>query len=616
MDDGRRRQHRLRRAPRGGRRDRRRAQQRARVLLPRHDAQRALRADRQPVRARPLGRRQLRRRRERARARRRRARARLRRRRLGPHPRVVLRHGRAQADLRPRPARARRRRLAAADALRPAHAHASPTAAARSPSWPAPIRSIRSACRRSARTTRPRRASPAISRACASPPPTTSATSVSTARCASASPRPSRRSPRRRARRSSGPIRASTRRSTPGTRSRAATTAPARGRCSRRGLVGDDARALIEAGNGLSAEEYVAARNAAHEIAGAWAAFHRRYDLLLTPTMECVAFPLADWAPRELDGQPIGEFYDDYCHFCYPFNLTGPARHQRADGAGLGRPAARAADRRPPLRGRPRAARRGRLGARAAVGDRRRSRRRRARPAPAELAAAAAAGERVATDRRHGGLVARRPGARRRAVRARRRPAACARCAPGARGRASWRSPSSSSHERGSRRRAPGAARGAPPPPGAPAPRDRRRAAASPSPGSASGPRPRSPPGSDEAPRRPTRPRRSTTTDVRHDDGNRAHDRDRAADDDHDGARPEQARHDRLGRRHGARLEVRHAARRRAGRSMAPVVGPLRAADLAFANLEETLSQLPDTKCGGSPNCFAFQAPPSHARSS
>ena len=52
-----------------------------------------------------------------------------------------------------------------------------------------------------------------------------------------------------------------------------------------------------------------------------------------------------------------------------------------------------------------------------------------------------------------------------------------------------------------------------------------------------------------------------------------------------------------------------------AGRgSMARVVGPLRAADLAFANLEETLSQLPDTKCGGSPNCFAFQAPPSMAK--
>jgi aspartyl-tRNA(Asn)/glutamyl-tRNA(Gln) amidotransferase subunit A len=89
------------------------------------------------------------------------------------------------------------------------------------------------------------------------------------------------------------------------------------------GLVGDDARALIEAGQGLTAAEYVAARNRGHEIAAAWAAFHARYDLLLTPTMECVAFPLSDWAPRELDGQPIGEFYDDYCHFCYPFNLTG-----------------------------------------------------------------------------------------------------------------------------------------------------------------------------------------------------------------------------------------------------------------------------------------------------
>jgi hypothetical protein len=49
-------------------------------------------------------------------------------------------------------------------------------------------------------------------------------------------------------------------------------------------------------------------------------------------------------------------------------------------------------------------------------------------------------------------------------------------------------------------------------------------------------------------------------------------------------------------------------------RSMAAVVGPLRSADLAFANLEETLSRLPDTKCGSSPNCYSFQAPPSMAR--
>jgi hypothetical protein len=24
-----------------------------------------------------------------------------------------------------------------------------------------------------------------------------------------------------------------------------------------------------------------------------------------------------------IGGEPIGEFYDDFCHFCYPFNLTG-----------------------------------------------------------------------------------------------------------------------------------------------------------------------------------------------------------------------------------------------------------------------------------------------------
>ncbi|HET6175046.1 MAG TPA: amidase family protein [Gaiellales bacterium] len=89
------------------------------------------------------------------------------------------------------------------------------------------------------------------------------------------------------------------------------------------GLVGDDARALIEEGFAMSAQEYTAARNRAHDIAIAWDSFHTRYDLLLTPTMECVAFPLSDWAPRELGGEPIGEFYDDYCHFCYPFNLTG-----------------------------------------------------------------------------------------------------------------------------------------------------------------------------------------------------------------------------------------------------------------------------------------------------
>ena len=48
--------------------------------------------------------------------------------------------------------------------------------------------------------------------------------------------------------------------------------------------------------------------------------------------------------------------------------------------------------------------------------------------------------------------------------------------------------------------------------------------------------------------------------------------------------------------------------------SLTAVAAPLRSADLAFGNLEETLSQLPDTKCGSSSNCYAFQAPPSYSR--
>ena len=51
------------------------------------------------------------------------------------------------------------------------------------------------------------------------------------------------------------------------------------------------------------------------------------------------------------------------------------------------------------------------------------------------------------------------------------------------------------------------------------------------------------------------------------------------------------------------------------GRGSLTEVSPqLRSADLAFGNLEETLSALPDTKCGSSPNCFAFEAPPAFSR--
>jgi hypothetical protein len=48
--------------------------------------------------------------------------------------------------------------------------------------------------------------------------------------------------------------------------------------------------------------------------------------------------------------------------------------------------------------------------------------------------------------------------------------------------------------------------------------------------------------------------------------------------------------------------------------SMSSVTRQLRSADLTWGNLEETLSTAAGSKCGSSsPNCFAFQAPPSYA---
>lgn len=89
------------------------------------------------------------------------------------------------------------------------------------------------------------------------------------------------------------------------------------------GLVADDTRGLIEPGARVSGVEYVQARNAQWEYARAWGEFMTAYDLFLSPAMECVAFEHGRTGPATIGGEPIGDFYDDYCHFSYPFNLTG-----------------------------------------------------------------------------------------------------------------------------------------------------------------------------------------------------------------------------------------------------------------------------------------------------
>lgn len=89
------------------------------------------------------------------------------------------------------------------------------------------------------------------------------------------------------------------------------------------GRVGDDAAQLIRLGESISAAEYAGARNAQHALAADWHRFMQGYDLLLTPAMECTAFALGRTGPETTGGLPLDGGDDDWCRFCYPFNLTG-----------------------------------------------------------------------------------------------------------------------------------------------------------------------------------------------------------------------------------------------------------------------------------------------------
>jgi len=89
------------------------------------------------------------------------------------------------------------------------------------------------------------------------------------------------------------------------------------------GRVGDAAVGLIGLGEAISAGAYPRARNARHEFNAQWHRFMLDYDLMLTPAMECVAFPLGRTRPESIGGLPLDPVGDNWAHFCYPFNLTG-----------------------------------------------------------------------------------------------------------------------------------------------------------------------------------------------------------------------------------------------------------------------------------------------------
>jgi Asp-tRNA(Asn)/Glu-tRNA(Gln) amidotransferase A subunit family amidase len=99
-------------------------------------------------------------------------------------------------------------------------------------------------------------------------------------------------------------------------------------------LLDPDTVGILRAGEGVSGRVYVEAQLARLDYTTSWLEFFDEFDLLLTPMMQMTAFPVEIPAPAEIDGQPVDQFFDDWCHFCYPANLTGQPAASLPNGFG------------------------------------------------------------------------------------------------------------------------------------------------------------------------------------------------------------------------------------------------------------------------------------------
>jgi len=72
------------------------------------------------------------------------------------------------------------------------------------------------------------------------------------------------------------------------------------------------------AGERISAVDYLAADDVRNAIGQQMAAFHRKYDLLLTPTMPVPALPVG----QDLNDPATERHWIDWSPFSYPFNMT------------------------------------------------------------------------------------------------------------------------------------------------------------------------------------------------------------------------------------------------------------------------------------------------------
>jgi Asp-tRNA(Asn)/Glu-tRNA(Gln) amidotransferase A subunit family amidase len=88
-------------------------------------------------------------------------------------------------------------------------------------------------------------------------------------------------------------------------------------------LVGADAAAIVEAGAGFSAKEYLDAQDARAGYAAAWAAVFQDVDAVVAPAMPVTAFGLGRLAPETIDGQAVPPSFDAWCALALPANLAG-----------------------------------------------------------------------------------------------------------------------------------------------------------------------------------------------------------------------------------------------------------------------------------------------------
>jgi aspartyl-tRNA(Asn)/glutamyl-tRNA(Gln) amidotransferase subunit A len=78
---------------------------------------------------------------------------------------------------------------------------------------------------------------------------------------------------------------------------------------------------VIEEGQRLTGPEVAKARIDQGTYGAAWSAFMADFDLLLTPTLPCTAFPVGQDQPGTVNG--VETSYLSWTAFTYPFNLTG-----------------------------------------------------------------------------------------------------------------------------------------------------------------------------------------------------------------------------------------------------------------------------------------------------